>query len=86
MRTNRPPINGKAIQAARMRKGMTQEEVQQACTDRGIPVWNLSRLENGKTKWPAPSAIAVLAEVLDLEVDNLFLFTANPPKANRKAA
>lgn len=55
-----------------MRKGMTQEEVQQACTDLGTPVWNLSRLENGKTKWPAPAAVAVLAEVLDLNVDKLF--------------
>lgn len=69
---SRPPISGEAILAARMRKGMTQEEVQQACAERGHPVWNLSRMESGAIKWPAARAIPVLAEVLGLDVEDMF--------------
>jgi hypothetical protein len=67
MRTKRPPLNGEVIQAARIRKGMTLEDVQQECARRGTPVWNLSRMENGGLRWPHPKVIAAVADVLDLE-------------------
>ena len=68
----RPPIDGDAILAARLRKGMTQEEVQAECLKRGTKVLNLSRLENGEIRWPAPKVLPVLASVLALEVSDLF--------------
>lgn len=71
MRTNRAPVKGEVIQAARIRKGMTLEEVQQECARRGVPVWNLSRMENGGLRWPHPKVIAVLADVLDLTSDEM---------------
>lgn len=71
MRTSRPPVNGKVIQAARIRKGMTLEDVQRECAERGTPVWNLSRMENGTLRWPHPKVIAVVAEVLDLDPDEM---------------
>lgn len=76
MRTNRPPINGEVIQTARMRKGMTQEDVQRACAELGVPVWNISRMENGETRWPSPKALVVIAEVLDLNVTDFFAAAA----------
>jgi transcriptional regulator with XRE-family HTH domain len=69
---NRPPIKGEVILNARLTKGLTQEEVQQECARRGFPVFNLSRMENGDLKYPRPRALVVLAEVLDLEVRDLF--------------
>jgi transcriptional regulator with XRE-family HTH domain len=68
----RPPIDGDAILAARLAKGMTQEEVQAECFRRGTKVCNLSRMENGDIKWPAPKVLPVLASVLALEVSDLF--------------
>jgi hypothetical protein len=76
MRTKRPPVNGEVIQAARIRKGMTLEEVQQECAKRGTPVWNLSRMENGGLKWPHPKVIAVLTDVLDLEPGQMLAVAA----------
>jgi len=55
-----------------MRKGLSQEEVQRRCAQRGKPVNNLSRMESGEIRWPSPSALPVLAEVLGLEVNQLF--------------
>lgn len=72
MKPFRPPINGEVLVAARLRKGMTQEEVQDECAKRGRPVNNLSRMENGGIRWPSPASLPVLAEVLDLEVRDLF--------------
>lgn len=76
MRTNRPPINGEAIQAARMRKGMTQEDVQRECVARGGFGGNVSRMESGETKWPHPRTIAALADVLGLEIEDLLIKAA----------
>jgi hypothetical protein len=55
-----------------MRKGMTQEQVQRECAERGVTLWNLSRIESGQLKWPHPRVIAVVAEVLELEPDQIF--------------
>jgi len=76
MRPSRPPINGDVLLAARLRKGLSQEEVQRQCAERGKPVHNLSRMESGAIKWPHASALPVLAEVLDLAVDEMFLGVA----------
>jgi transcriptional regulator with XRE-family HTH domain len=73
MRPSRPPINGDVILAARLRKGLSQDEVQRQCAQRGKPVNNLSRMENGQIRWPSPSTLPVLAEVLGLEFDQLFI-------------
>ena len=72
MRTKRPPIRGEVIRDARLSKGMTQEQVQQECARRGTPVFNLSRMENGDLKWPSPRTLPVLADVLDLDVRDLY--------------
>ena len=65
---------------------MTQAEVCQACAERGwnIADTNLSRIENGRLKWPALRGIPVLAEVLGVEVDDLF--EAEDDEPDRKAA
>lgn len=68
----RPPINGEVIREARLRKGMTQEEVQQECAKRGHPVYNLSRMENGDLRWPHPRALLVLSEALAMEVTDFY--------------
>ena len=70
--TQRPAINGQVIRDARLRKGMTQEQVQDECEQRGRRVHNLSRMENGEIKWPTPRILPVLAAVLDLQVGDLF--------------
>lgn len=72
MRTKRPPIRGEVIRDARLSKGMTQEQVQQECAKRGMPVFNLSRMENGDLKWPSPRAVLALADVLEREVLDLY--------------
>ena len=68
----RPPLNGEVIREARLRKGMTQEEVQEECFRRGRRVYNISRMENGELKWPHPRALLVLSEVLALEVGDIY--------------
>ena len=79
----RPPLNGEVIREARLRKGMTQEEVQDECWRRGgRRVYNISRMENGEIRWPTPRILPVLAGVLDLQVGDLF---AGVP-ANEEAA
>ena len=72
MRPDRPPIRGEVIRDARLSKGLTQEEVQQKCARRGTPVYNLSRMENGETRWPRPAALLILAEVLELKVRDCY--------------
>lgn len=53
---------------------MTQAEVCQACADRGykLDAGNLSRIETGLIRWPALRGLPVIAEVLGLDVDDLF--------------
>jgi transcriptional regulator with XRE-family HTH domain len=68
----RPPLNGEVIREARLRKGLTQEEVQDECARRGRRVYNISRMENGEIRWPTPRILPVLAAVLDLQVGELF--------------
>lgn len=69
----RPPIDGDAILAARLCKGMTQEQVQDECARLGTRVWNLSRLEDGSVQRPDPRVFPVLAAVLGLEVHELLV-------------
>jgi transcriptional regulator with XRE-family HTH domain len=72
----RPPIAGDVILAARLRKGMTQEQVQAECFKLGTKVNNLSRMENGDIKHPDPKVFPVLAAVLALEVDEMLVKAA----------
>ena len=69
-----PPIDGARIKRERLRLRMTQAEVCQACAERGYKLddGNLSRMETGRIKWPALRGIPVLAEVLGVEVEDLF--------------
>ena len=58
--------------AARIAKGMTQEDVQRECAARDVPVWNLSRMESGELRWPHPRIALIITEVLDLTFEELF--------------
>jgi len=70
----RPPLNGDVILRARLGKFLTQAEVQKALRDRGITISasSLSRIESGAVERPALRVIPVLAEVLDLDVNEMF--------------
>lgn len=69
-----PPLDGEVIRQARTRQFLSQQEV----TDRlaGLGVWidrsTLSNIENGKTRYPPPKMIPVLARVLGLEVEEMY--------------
>jgi len=73
-RSSLPPINGKVIRRARLAKFLSQPDVLRLCAERGVILdqGNLSRIERGLVKWPAPRAIPVLAEVVGLTTDDLF--------------
>lgn len=73
-RNSAPPLNGELIRRARLRKRLTQSEVGQLCAERGHPLdqGNLSRIERGRIKWPSMRALPALADVLGLDVDELF--------------
>ena len=69
-----PPLKKDLLRQARLRKRMSQLEVQQACAERGhaIGQYQLSKLETGTIRWPPLKTIEVLAGVLGLEYDDLF--------------
>jgi len=69
-----PPLNGKLIGNTRLRKCMTQLDVARQCAALGVSIHpaTLSRIENGDTKRPLPRLVPVLAQVLGLEVDDMF--------------
>ena len=73
-KSSAPPIDGKRIRRERLRLRMTQVEMCQACAERGYKLaeGNLSRIENGLIKWPALRGLPVIAEVLGVEVDDLW--------------
>lgn len=71
MPRKRPPIAPEVLRTARLRKGMTQEDVQRECIARGAPGGNVSRMELGVTKWPHPRTIAAITEVLGLTLEEL---------------
>ena len=70
----RPPLNGDVILRARLGKFLTQAEVQQECKVRGVDISasSLSRIESGAVERPALRVIPVLAEVLGLDVNEMF--------------
>jgi len=80
-RTSAPPVNGKRIRQARLRLHMSQAEVCKACAERGhkLDDGNLSRMETGQIKWPALRGLPVLAEVLGVEVEDLFETEGDEP-------
>lgn len=71
-RSSQPPLNSQVIRQARIRKFLTQEDVQRLTAELGheINAGNLSRIERGKAPWPTPRSIPVLARVLGLIGDD----------------
>lgn len=66
---------GKRIQEIRKQKGMSQEQLAEII---GIEPNNVSRIENGKN-YPTPENIAKIANALDKEVYELYLFNHFKP-------
>ena len=66
-------ISGQAVVRARLRKGMTLRQLADACEELGSPIDYsfLSRIERGLSQ-PRPRVLPVLAQALDLTVDDLF--------------
>jgi transcriptional regulator with XRE-family HTH domain len=73
-RTSARPIKGHLLREARIAKFMSQADVTRKCAERGLVLdhTNLSKIERGLIRWPALRAIPVLAEVLGLDVEELF--------------
>ena len=77
-----PPLDGEVIRQARIGKLLTQAEVAgqvaEQCADAGIKFdrSSLSLIENGRVKHPAVKVIPALAQVLGLEVDEMFMAEA----------
>jgi hypothetical protein len=74
-RTSAPPIKGELLLEARLRKCMSQADVQQACAERGLVIgqYQISKIERGVIRWPALRILPVLADVLGFDgVDELF--------------
>lgn len=61
---------GLRIKELRRNAGLTQEELAE---DIGIEANNLSRIENGKN-YPSPENLGKIADALDAEVHELFIF------------
>ena len=73
-KTSAPPLNGEAIRQARVRRFLTQSEVQEQCAALGVDFERsgLSYIENGKVKRPSLKVVRVLAQVLGMEADEMF--------------
>jgi len=73
-----PPLDGDAVRQGRLRRFMTQAEVAaqvaQKCAADGIKFdrSSLSLIESGTVKRPAPKVIPALAEVLGMELAEMF--------------
>lgn len=53
---------------------MLQTDVIEECAKRGVAIdqGNLSKIERGVIKWPAPKVVAALADVLSLETSEIY--------------
>jgi transcriptional regulator with XRE-family HTH domain len=73
-RTSAPPIKGEILREARIAKFMSQADVARECAERGLTLdpTNLSKIERGLIRWPAMRAVPILAEVLGVDVKELF--------------
>lgn len=60
-----------SVKRERLRRGMTQQDLASKCAEAGVPVdeSHLSRIERGIFT-PRPKLRAVLAQILDLDVDD----------------
>ncbi len=69
-----PPLDGEVIRQARIRKFLTQQEVAGRLAELGV--WidrsTVSNIENGKTRYPPVKVIPALAQVLGLEVEEMY--------------
>lgn len=61
-------INPEAVVAARRRRGESQEEL---AARAGISRPSLSYIETGRVKLPHPRTVKLLADALDLAVDDI---------------
>ena len=77
-KTSAPPLDGKAIRSARLRKFLTQAEVaarvQEQCIPDGIKFdrSGLAHIENGTVKRPSLKVVRSLAAALGMEPDQMF--------------
>ncbi|MEU5111673.1 helix-turn-helix transcriptional regulator [Streptomyces longwoodensis] len=67
-----PASTTSSVKRERLRRGMTQQELAEKCTQVGAPVdeSHLSRIERG-VYTPRPKLRAVLAQLLDLDVEEI---------------
>jgi transcriptional regulator with XRE-family HTH domain len=82
-KTLAPPLNGKRIAQARAELNLTQPQVMAMCLERGqeIDQATLSRIENGRVRWPSKRLLPVLAEVLGIPDDEMFAEETEPEPA-----
>jgi len=77
-KTSAPPLDGEAIQKARLGKFLTQAEVAGAVHEQvgafGLKFdrSSLSLIESGRVKRPSLKVVPVLAAVLGLETEQMF--------------
>lgn len=74
MRSARGPrFNGVALEAIRVRRGVSQTELSQLTQTRGhrVSACHISRLETGSRKWPSLKITRALADALGVEVNTL---------------
>ncbi|WP_373430302.1 helix-turn-helix transcriptional regulator [Streptomyces achromogenes] len=71
-----------SVKRARLRQGMTQQDLAEKCAEAGAPVdeSHLSRIERGIFR-PRPRLRAVLAQVLEIDPDT---FDESGPEAYRR--
>lgn len=73
-RSSAPPLDGDVILRARLGKFMTQDDVIRGCAERGFDLGQgtLSKIENGRIRWPAIRLIPILADVLGIDASRMF--------------
>ncbi len=63
---------GKKLQLARQKKGLTQQEL---CSQANLSYSTLTKIERGAIKAPSIFTIKAIADVLNIELDSLFIKT-----------
>ncbi|MDX2681067.1 helix-turn-helix transcriptional regulator [Streptomyces sp. NY05-11A] len=76
-----------SVKRARLRRGMTQQDLAEKCAEAGAPVdeSHLSRIERG-IFMPRPRLRAVLAELLEIDIDEFDNANDASPDAPEDAA
>lgn len=73
-KTNAPPLDGGVIRRARLGRFLTQQEVAEQCAALGVKIdrSGISQIESGYVKWPSLKVIPAIAQVLGLDVGEMF--------------